>query len=528
MKVDTSSSAATGGVFITDVNPTSSGTVTSKVYQDTSVLTSCSADTGNVTVSVLAFTGISHLMPRVTVNGTAISNFVLNAQMRWQGSAAITGSVTNIIATHEDGGTWTTTVTQAAGPSITAFHLTGGYPSGQTEVKVGDTFQITFATSIPSTQVEIQNTEAAQYSLQSISGSGPYTVSITVATRGAGTFANQRVQIRCLGNNGIWSSLIYSDVSGSGDGSAYIQLNSDVPVISTITQSNITYPGSQKALKNSETATVANTITVPTGTFSVAYSSGNGDLTPSNASTYETNKVVTRAGGSYNISTNNLTITATKVSNKAVTTYSSIVYIANAAHTVSITQPYARLRSGQTPQVYAITLTATQQLLSAPSLNALTSGQGTWSGSFTGSGTTWNRNMSVADTDSKGTFSYSGLSSTNLAGIVVSTITSGGSYVLGGFTLRTLTCAAWPVREISIGTQVSNTAKLQCTNLSKGSSGSLNDTFQASTTSNVGYYTITQPTGVYNATGNLWYNADTPNAASNTTGTLQIELEEIV
>lgn len=520
-------STAIGGVFITDINPTSTGTVTSKVYQDTSVLTSCSADTGNVTVSVLAFTGVSHLAPRVIVNGVTVSNFILNAQMRWAGTVSITGSVANVVAIHEDGGIWTTAVTQAVGPTISSFHLTGGYPSTQTEVKSGDTYQITFATSIPSTQVEIQNVEAAQSSTQAISGSGPYTVSITVANRGSGTQANQRVQIRCLGSNGIWGTLVYSDVSGSGDGSAYIQLNNDHPTIAAITQSNITYPGSQKALKSTETATVANTVAVNSGAFTIAYISGSGELTPANATTYESSKVVTRAGGTYNISVNNLTITATKTTNKAVTVLSTIVYIANTAHTVAITQPYARLRSGQTPQVYTITLTATQQLLNAPSLDALTSGQGTWSGSFTGSGTTWSRNMSVADSDSKGTFSYSGLVSTNLAGTVVSTILSGGTYVLGGFTFRTLTCAAWTNREAAIGTTVSNTAKLQCTNLSKGDSGSLNSTFQNSTASNVDKFTITTPTTVYNANGSLWFNCDVANASSNTTS-FSVELEEIV
>jgi hypothetical protein len=93
---------------------------------------------------------------------------------------------------------------------------------------------------------------------------------------------------------------------------------------------------------------------------------------------------------------------------------------------------------------------------------------------------------------------------------------------------RTIQVAAFPNREASIGTTVSNTSKLRCTNLAKGSSGSLNFTYQNSTNESVNRFTITGPSGQHNAYGDLWYNCDGANASSNTTGEMLIEIEEVV
>jgi len=518
----------TGGVFITNIAPTISGTVANKSYEDSVVLSACESDTTNVTVSILAMTGSSHLKPVVTVDGFAVINLTLDSDKRWAGSVAITGAGTTITALHEDGGSYRTAMVAAVGPVCTAFALSGGYPGTQTELKSGDTFNIVFSADIACAAYEVSTFEAAISSTGIISGTGSFTKSVTINNLGSGTFTNQRVKIRLQGTNGIWGAYSLSDVFGSGDGSAYVQLNNDVPVISSIAQGNIDYPASQSALKDSETATINHTITCPTGSFGVVYSSP-GELTPTSATTYEPAKVVTRASGTYNIATTNLTITATKTTNAKVATRNVVVYIAHTAHTIAITQPNTRLRSSAAGADYTITITASQRLIEAPSLDALGAGEGTWQGvGFAGSNTVWTRTMRVADTDSKGTFNYAGAVSTNLAGKVVNTINSGGSYILGGFTFRTLTVAAWPNRETAIGTAVSNTAKLQCTNLSKGESGTLNDTFVANTIDAVDKFTITSPSTVYNATGNIWYNNDLSNAISNSSGTAQIELEEIV
>lgn len=517
-------------VFVTDIT-TGSGTVVDKVYEDDVVLVSCASDATEITVAVLALTGNTHLKPVVWVNGILVENLALDSNKRWAGSVAITvtgDSPYAITATHEDGGSYTTIMTEAVGPAATVA-FTGGYPGTQTELKAGDSFSITVSTDTNCDRIEVQNYEACDYQLITVaSGTGPFVQSVTIANRGAGAIDLQKVQVRCRGANGIWGALATS--SGVGDGTGYVKLNNDYPVISAIAQGNISYPASQSAIKDSETATVNHTITVNTGAFSVVYSSPNSQLTPTNPTTYEAAKVVTRADGNYNIATTNLLITATKTTNAAVSTRNAVVYIAHVAMTLTVATATTRLRSGgnqgTAAQNHVITITGSQNLYAAPTLVAP---EGTWQGAgFAGSATTWTRSLQIHDDNTKGTYAWGAISATNLAGKVTTTITTGPNYVIGGFVFRTLTVAAWPNRETAIGTAVANTAKLQCTNLSKGSSGSLNYIFEAQVADTVDKYTITQPSTVYNAQGNIFRNNDLANSISNTSGTLAVELEEIV
>jgi len=524
MKANSQPPAA--GVFITDIAPTGAGTVANKILEDGLVLVSCESDTLLVTVSVIAFSGSSHLIPRVTVNGYSVANFVLNGQNRWAGSVAITGDV-SIVAVHEDGAQYETVMAPAAGPVLSAFNLTGGYPGTQTELKNNDVFSVSFISNVNVNRYEIANFEAAQAKAEDVTPGLSFTKTIAIANRGAGTFANQRVRIRCRGTNGIWGEWINTDVFGSGDGSAFVQLNNDAPVVSV---GVITYPASQGALKNSETATVANTVTFPSGVGTVLYSSPNGDLYVDNTTTYEAGKIVTRIAGNYNISTNNFRVVATKTSNGAITTANGVVFIAHAACTLSITEPATRLRSGgnsgTAAQNHVITVTASQRLYAAPTLEAPV---GAWQGAgFAGGPTVWTRSLQIHDDDTKGTHAWGAIEGVNLAGVPTTAITGNADYVVGGFVFRTFFIAAYPNREGAIGTRVVDTAKLRCTNLSKGASGSLNFTFVTGVADQVDTYTITDPTLTYNASGNLWYNRDLANAVSNSTGLMQIELEELV
>jgi hypothetical protein len=128
--------------------------------------------------------------------------------------------------------------------------------------------------------------------------------------------------------------------------------------------------------------------------------------------------------------------------------------------------------------------------------------------------------LAIADSDTKGAASFSGLSITNLAGIEVTAITTGAAYTVGGFVARTVTMAATPNREVLIGTLVVDTAKLLVTNFSKGGAG-VAMTYQGSTADGVDKFTIT-------GTNTLLYNCDAANAGSNFSGTAQFSIEETV
>jgi hypothetical protein len=527
-----------GAVFVTDVDATGAGNVGDKVFDaDGFTLQSFSTDTDLLTVSFLAFTGYTHYKPRLTINGDSIplENYSLSGAGQWTGTVEIdlNGS-SEISVEHEDNPeAYTVDVSVASGAEVTDLTFTGDYPGSQTELKSGDTFDISFTTDVACDRVEVYDHEACVSDTEVLVAGTSHTISVTIADRGSGTVSEQTVRIRCRNaSNSFWGDPAVATDFHTGDGTGTVELNNDYPVISSIGQSDIDYPASQEALKDAESATVNHTVSFPTGTGTVAYDSPNSQLSITNSSTYEAAKSVSRIDGSYNVSTNNFRVVATKTTNAAETTRQGVVYISNVAPTINISSP-TRLRSGgnqgTSAQNHTITIVSSQDLIESPTLSAdIGTFQG---GGFTGGPTSWTRSLQIHDDDSKGTGTFSSLVATSLSGIEQNTINSGDKYTVGGFVERTLTIDSWPNRETNIGTQVSDTAKLECENLSKGGDGPNGGTvftYDADTDNEVDKFTITEPTGVANPTGNLWYNKDEANAVSNTGGSAQVILEEVV
>jgi hypothetical protein len=101
-----------------------------------------------------------------------------------------------------------------------------------------------------------------------------------------------------------------------------------------------------------------------------------------------------------------------------------------------------------------------------------------------------------------------------------STITSGAAYTCGGFTNRTLTYAAFSQFE-AIGTSVLDINKTVASYTGSSSlnlRNDLNNAFQA--------YSISNNVPVYDATGDQLFLNDQAFTGSNTTGTLQADIEE--
>lgn len=497
-----------GGVWITGVAATGGGNVGDKVYSSGGiVLDSCLSDTELLTVSVLALPGHTNYVPVITVNDEPVTLSASADKPVFTGSVTIDlDGETEIIARHEDGANHTCTVTIETPPVVLTAAFTGGYPGSQTELKAADTHAITITTDVDVELVQIEDSGACTLQSHIVSGSS-FTVTATIANRGT-TAQALAARVRVQKATGSWSE--WHTTTNT------VTLNNLYPSVSF---GAVTYPSGQGAIKGSETATITNSAS---NYSTIVYDSPTSELSITNSTTYEASKTVTRIAGSYNVSTANIRVTANRAANNASSTATGVVKIANAAATVSISVPASRLRSGgnngTVAQNHTVTLTASQALYSAPSLNAP---EGTWQGTgFSGSGTTWTRALQVHDDNAKGIFTFNSVSAVNLAGVATTAIDSGASYTIGGFVFRILTVAAYPNREAGIGTDVVNTAKLRCTNLSKGASGSLNYTYQATTEEAVDRYTITG--------GDTWYNCDGANASSNTTGTMKIELEEVV
>lgn len=513
-------SVIVGNVYITDIVPVSSGIVGTKVYDPNTVpanavLTEATSDTGNVTIKIFAEGGNAFYSPTITINGVtaALTKIASDSSRVYTGQAniSVADGDTTISVVSSTGATASAVVHKVgAGPTIQTLVI-GSLPGSQTEVKSGDIVQVSGIVDNAATYVEIIAGNAAG-SLSSLSlaaadsgGAGKKTFSGTF-TVGSGTGA-KAVVARARNSFGTYGA--------NATSSNTVTLNQTYPTIATVT---FAYPAGQTAIKGTESVTA--TATVTNGDI-VAYTSS-ADLSVTGPSVYAASKTVTRVSGGYVVGTNNYTITATKTSNGAVSTRSAAISIADTAPTatISITGNPARLRSSAAGQSYTITITANQLLSSAPTLSAPS---GTWSGAWSGSGTTWSRTLVIADTDSKGAKSFTGLVLPNLAHVNGSTISSGANYTIGGFTRRTVTLAAF-AQYAAIGTSVVDVTKVQA----KYAGASADLVYQASTDNLFQGFTITDSVGVFSATGDNVFITDQAYAGANTTGTLQVEVEELV
>lgn len=492
-----------GGVFITNITPTISGNIGNRITSSAGmVLDGCLVDTNLVTVSVIAITGHSNFIPNITANGIAV---MLEAS---QDKPIFTGSIDldisgldKIVVEHEDGAKHSCVIEFEQPPIITSALFSQTYNNEQTELKAGDTHILNISTDSNIVSIEVDNFGACVHGVYTASSS----ISVTIADRGIVPTA-YTAKVRVQKDTGSWSEWVETTNT--------VILCNLYPSISLI---NITYPDNQRAIKNAETAVVQHSVI---NFDDIVYQALLGELSITNQTVFESNKQVTRVGGTYNVTSPNFKLIASRKANGASKSASFVVSIANTVPSIAITAPATRLRSGgnngTVAQVYSISLVSNQQLLEAPLLNVP---EGTWlDTSFNGSGNTWNRRLQIHDNNIKGVYTFNSLQAKNLAGIVISETSS--TYTIGGFVFRVLTVPAYPNREVSIGTAVSNTSKLRCTNLSKGASGSLNYVYQNSLAEALNKYSIKDDS--------IWYNCDGLNASSNTTGLMQIELEEVV
>ncbi|HMU87588.1 MAG TPA: hypothetical protein PKC11_08175, partial [Agitococcus sp.] len=516
-----------GFVAITDITPTNpSDNVGSKIKtDDNNVLQSCISSTPNITVSVLAVTAGQSFKPSVTVNGVAATLSRNALTDVWTGSAAITltgEAPYTVTATHSEGATDTAIVNMEALPVVTNMQFSGAYPNvGQTEHAQGQTLSLTITSDTQFTELEIVDdvgtaTEALSLSFAATTTK---TVTVTVADRGSyGTGAPIIVpaKARIKSANGTWGNYFESNDFGGTNGVHILALNNTRPLVAI---NSIVYPVGQYALKDTESVTVN---VSESNVDSLVWSSPNSQLSISSPST-SGNKTVTRASGGYNITDNNLRVVSNRVANATQTILDAIVWIAHDAPTITVTTPAARLRSGVTPQNHTITINSNQRTQATPTLTAsIGTFGGTWS--TVNNGTTWTRQLSISDSDTKGAATFSGLSITNLAGIEVTTITNGENYTVGGFTARSIVFGAWPNRESDIGTVVVDTSKLVVFNIFHQQ----NMTYQSGLSDSDLKFTVTNGSGSEAGTKSHIYNRDYPSALTNSGGQPLMTVEETV
>jgi len=440
-----------GGVYINDIVAIGGGNVGSKVYNPGSndnMLETCASDDSSLRVYVIAMIGESNLRPAVTVNGVSVGNwnhaaYESDNRVLFRGYADITlvggGLVTAI---HEDGPTDSALVTTDAKPVISNVSFVNGYPGSQTELKAGDNFDVQVAADLAFVEIEVENSGACVYQSEAVASTTDATFTATIADRGTTTVARP-ARVRVRKSTGTWSEWVYTNASGSVDGTDLVNCNNLYPSVDSMNQASVTYPATQEAIKNSETVTVHCTCA---DFDTISYTSPNNDLSVPNSTTYVENKSgVARINGSYNISTANYRVSCNRAANDASTAKSLVVYVANVAATVTMSEA-TRLRGGGSDgtsiQNHTITLTASQRLRIAPTIATPSANGGAWSGVFAGGPTVWTRTLQVHDTnDTPGTYSYQALSAYNLANIETTAYTGDSNYVIGGFVSRVIPLA---------------------------------------------------------------------------------------
>lgn len=333
---------------------------------------------------------------------------------------------------------------------------------------------------------------------------------------------NQTATFRVRNNFGTLSDLVETTDTAELH-------NSTIP---TISFGSIVYPTGQQAIKNTESATVPNTVS---NFDNISYTSPTSELNISNATSYEPNKNVDYSSGGYNIDgdggTNNLTITSTRTANGVVISSSKIVNIANIPLSISINNLATKIKTSTSPTSDNFNLTTNQLMLAAPTLavDANQTNASTLNQTASGTGKLSNAySLEVTDSDTKGTFTWS-VSAFNLAGIETTTIQTNPTYTLEGFTSRTIFASPNSIGAglADVGTTVTNANNITFENVSEGGTApnggtiytyqSYADGIQLDNTYDLNNkFTVCNSSGVTDSDGDHVFNLDKLNRAANT------------
>lgn len=450
-KASAAEGAGVGYVFVTDV--TNTGNIGEKQYVPgtipvSTVLSGCSSDTTGVTVEFLAEPS-GFYSPTISISGTECTNLTQFGDDRRLFSGSIPVTLTCAAGEYQDfaveSSTGQSTLVRVnlagAGPEVTAI-VFGAYPGSQTDLKENDQIGVTVTVANDASSVWIEADKASKtivnLTLGAVDGAGAgyrnATGTITISSTGSDAPVDAQAE-NSLGTRG----------------SVFTSSNLDIDqVYPTITFNSITYPATQGAIKSSETADVNVSVTNWTGgTDTITYSTPLSQISIPSTTTYAQTKTVTRIAGDYNISSNNYSVSATKVNNDATTSYSRNVRIAHVAAQLTVSEPAARLRSGSTgysnvglttsatTAEHTITLGSNQLMDGIPTLAAPSAGEGSWKNAlFSGSGSSFTNVLEVPDSSTRGSHSWGAISGKNLAGLTTTAITGSSTYTIGGFLAR--------------------------------------------------------------------------------------------
>ena len=515
-----------GHVAISDILPVAGGDIISaKVFQDASstILQSCTASATTIRVQVRASEAsvqVNGIPGTLTQQTGDIFTGTVDITLAGTGTAEeVKAQVVSSDGALANDDTCQVTVT--AGPELLTLSFTGGYPGTQTELKAGDTFQITGTTDVTADAVEVQNFGASDsVQLLAFAAGTSFTVTMTIGDQGT-TPQLLAARVRARNVAGAFGSTRdTNELGGSVNGTDLVNLNNLGP---SFVDNGTTFPGGQTAFKGTEAGSQDTSVN---DFDTLTYSSPNSDFVIGSPGVFVQDKPITCSNpGTYNDSVNNFQISANRAANDFTNVFAKVIEVADTAPTITVTQPQARLRSGGNDgtavQQYLITATSDQNLAGAPDVGVGVDGTFI-GGGFVGGPKVFTRTLEIDDDDTKGTGAWilnSGV--TNNAGLSASIA---GTQNNGGFVARDVTFAAFSQTatiNVAVTTYTSLTAGIfTATNQPALLNGTQGDTSDIDDT-----YTVTaigaNPTTVF------WNDLDAAN--SNSGGTAQLtNLEETV
>lgn len=520
-----------GWVTVTNIN-IPDGVADNKIFQDSpanTVLQSCRISRPTIDVS------IKSSYPKIIIEGTIVVGQPIETFLDqdagggfYSGTIQVTvtgtGSMDVIVKTPEEneGAPISVDLIFLAPPTLLSLTFAGSYPGPQTELKEGDTFQLAGTTDTAADAIEIIDYGACIGDIKTFTSGTSFTVIVSIANRGNSA---QLLSARVKARNSLSGS--YGPIRDTNEGGASIERVNVVKcnnLYPTVTIGSTTYPAGQSALKDAEAAYASNTVL---NFNTILYSSPTGEIAIANPTVYETNKLIGRLGGTYNIDTNNFRITALRSANGTSTTSEAIVNIAHVDPIIQISTDTPRLRSGgnngTSAQNHTIRLTSDQKLYEPPFLDH-ESGGGTWLGiGFIGGPYIWTRQLQIHDNDTKSTYTWIDLSAKNLAGKIVTLITGTSTYVIGGFVKRSLTFEAFDHTTI-LNTACIDYSKLQASFFSATGQAALRNAIQGNHSNIANTFTVDN---ILISPSTIYWNDDSA-VHSNSSGTAQIiDLEEI-
>ncbi len=510
-----------GNIMIKDIVPQDEDNeeVSSKTWIDVSgetVLDTCTASTLDVIIN------ITSSFPMCKINDTTIELDEATDEGHYEKDVNFTlpADSTNItvhllLPNNTLGAGYTTTIDIVAGPTLLTLHFTGGYPGSQTEMKVGDTFQITGTADVPCVAARVLDFEACEASEQGFPSANTFVITATIDTTGF-TPAALAAKVQVRNADGAYGPVAVTTLNGGAvDGYNTVICNDTVPTFIDSDYTNDDNPGAD-AFKGTEEGTQS---TVVADYDTVTYSSATSDFTITDLNTYNVDKIITLTNpGNYNDSANNFKITANRAANDATEVFEKIIEVADTAPILAVTQPDASLRSEGT---YTITVTSDQNLNGAPDLNIAVGG--TWQGgAFTGSDKVWTRDLLIEHDDARGTTAWTQVSpAENNAGMTGSLT---GDNIIGGFLEMQITfdhVPAWNLESLSNLSSVVDVTNLVC----EDNVGHVL-AYQGGTGDNPYTFTITDAGGTPDVNGNYLRWTDLDAVGANTTGTAYLKIEE--